>query len=223
MEEVVSRCCPAAWCRARPSTSSTHRSLRCRGPMGDSGLTGRKIIVDTYGGMGRHVAALSRARIPPRSIAPPATSRATSQNVVAAVWPSLRGAASLRHWRGEPVSLLVQSFAPRPADDRLSELVQANFDARPGASSASWICASIFRKTAAYGHFGRTDSEFTWERTDRAEALREALRATPQASRLVRPSVRERTALRAPTALARTPSKRRRFHGLHHCSAAAAL
>ncbi len=92
----------------------------------------------------------------------------------------------------EPVSLLVQSFGTGALpDDRLSELVQANFDARPGALIRELdLRRPIFRKTAAYGHFGRSDAEFTWERTDRAEALREAAKGVNGASKSARATKR---------------------------------
>ena len=148
------------------------------GPMGDSGLTGRKIIVDTYGGMGRHGGGSFSGKDPSKVDRSACYyARYIAKNLVAAGL-ARRCEVQLAYAIGvaEPVSLLVQSFGTGALpDDRLSELVQANFDARPGALIRELdLRRPIFRKTAAYGHFGRTDSEFTWERTDRAEALREA-------------------------------------------------
>ena len=191
------------------------------GPMGDSGLTGRKIIVDTYGGMGRHGGGAFSGKDPSKVDRSACYyARYIAKNLVASGL-ARRCEVQLAYAIGvaEPVSLLVQSFGTGALpDDRLSELVQANFDARPGALIRELdLRRPIFRKTAAYGHFGRSDAEFTWERTDRAEALREAAAgANARASRPARPSVRARTAPRAPTGLARTPSKRRRFHRLDH-------
>jgi S-adenosylmethionine synthetase len=148
------------------------------GPMGDSGLTGRKIIVDTYGGMGRHGGGAFSGKDPSKVDRSACYyARYIAKNLVAAGL-ARRCEVQLAYAIGvaEPVSLLVQTFGTGALpDDRLSELVQANFDARPGALIRELdLRRPIFRKTAAYGHFGRSDSEFTWERTDRAEALREA-------------------------------------------------
>ena len=148
------------------------------GPMGDSGLTGRKIIVDTYGGMGRHGGGAFSGKDPSKVDRSACYyARYIAKNLVAAGL-ARRCEVQLAYAIGvaEPVSLLVQSFGTGALpDDRLSELVQANFDARPGALIRELdLRRPIFRKTAAYGHFGRSDAEFTWERTDRAEALREA-------------------------------------------------
>ena len=148
------------------------------GPMGDSGLTGRKIIVDTYGGMGRHGGGAFSGKDPSKVDRSACYyARYIAKNLVAAGL-ARRCEVQLAYAIGvaEPVSLLVQTFGTGALpDDRLSELVQANFDARPGALIRELdLRRPIFRKTAAYGHFGRSDSEFTWERTARAEALREA-------------------------------------------------
>jgi S-adenosylmethionine synthetase len=148
------------------------------GPMGDSGLTGRKIIVDTYGGMGRHGGGAFSGKDPSKVDRSACYyARYIAKNVVAAGL-ARRCEVQLAYAIGvaEPVSLLVQTFGTGALpDDRLSELVKANFDARPGALIRELdLRRPIFRKTAAYGHFGRSDSEFTWERTDRADALREA-------------------------------------------------
>jgi S-adenosylmethionine synthetase len=148
------------------------------GPMGDSGLTGRKIIVDTYGGMGRHGGGAFSGKDPSKVDRSACYyARYIAKNVVAAGL-ARRCEVQLAYAIGvaQPVSLLVQTFGTGAIpDDRLSALVRANFDARPGALIRELdLRRPIYRKTAAYGHFGRNDSDFTWERTDKADALREA-------------------------------------------------
>ncbi|MBN2573130.1 MAG: methionine adenosyltransferase [Deltaproteobacteria bacterium] len=148
------------------------------GPMGDSGLTGRKIIVDTYGGMGRHGGGAFSGKDPSKVDRSACYyARYIAKNIVAAKL-ARRCEVQLAYAIGvaKPVSLLVQTFGTgKLADDRLSRLVAAAFDARPGALIAELeLRRPIFRKTAAYGHFGRADKDFTWERTNRAAALRDA-------------------------------------------------
>jgi S-adenosylmethionine synthetase len=160
------------------------------GPMGDSGLTGRKIIVDTYGGMGRHGGGAFSGKDPSKVDRSACYyARYIAKNVVAAGL-ARRCEVQLAYAIGvaEPVSLLVQTFGTGALpDDRLSALVKANFDARPGALIRELdLRRPIFRKTAAYGHFGRTDSEFTWERTDRADALRAAAQGATSTSKPAR-------------------------------------
>ncbi|MGC9984389.1 MAG: methionine adenosyltransferase [Polyangia bacterium] len=164
------------------------------GPMGDSGLTGRKIIVDTYGGMGRHGGGAFSGKDPSKVDRSACYyARYIAKNLVAAGL-ARRCEVQLAYAIGvaEPVSLLVQSFGTGALpDDRLSELVQANFDARPGALIRELdLRRPIFRKTAAYGHFGRSDAEFTWERTDRAEVLREAAKGVNGAGKSARAAKR---------------------------------
>jgi len=222
MEEVVKPVLPARLVSGKTKyfINPTGRFV-VGGPMGDSGLTGRKIIVDTYGGMGRHGGGAFSGKDPSKVDRSACYyARYIAKNLVAAGL-ARRCEVQLAYAIGvaEPVSLLVQSFGTGALpDDRLSELVQANFDARPGALIRELdLRVPSSARTAGLRSLRRTDSEFTWERTDRARPCARLLRApTRQASRPARPSVRERTALRAPTALARTPSKRRRFHGLHH-------
>jgi len=164
------------------------------GPMGDSGLTGRKIIVDTYGGMGRHGGGAFSGKDPSKVDRSACYyARYIAKNVVAAGL-ARRCEVQLAYAIGvaQPVSLLVQTFGTGALpDDRLSELVQDNFDARPGALIRELdLRRPIFRKTAAYGHFGRSDAEFTWERTDRAEGLRDAAAGTQTASKPARAAKR---------------------------------
>jgi S-adenosylmethionine synthetase len=195
MEEVIKPVLPARLVSGKTKyfINPTGRFV-VGGPMGDSGLTGRKIIVDTYGGMGRHGGGAFSGKDPSKVDRSACYyARYIAKNLVAAGL-ARRCEVQLAYAIGvaEPVSLLVQTFGTGALpDDRLSELVQANFDARPGALIRELdLRRPIFRKTAAYGHFGRTDSEFTWERTDRAEALRQAASGTHSGSKPARASKR---------------------------------
>jgi S-adenosylmethionine synthetase len=149
------------------------------GPMGDSGLTGRKIIVDTYGGAGRHGGGAFSGKDPSKVDRSACYyARYIAKNVVAAKL-ARRCEVQLAYAIGvaKPVSLLVDAFGTGVvSNDQLSALVAEHFDARPGALIAELnLRRPIFRKTAAYGHFGRSDKDFTWERTDRAAALSAAI------------------------------------------------
>jgi S-adenosylmethionine synthetase len=160
------------------------------GPMGDSGLTGRKIIVDTYGGMGRHGGGAFSGKDPSKVDRSACYyARYMAKNVVAAGL-ARRCEVQLAYAIGvaHPVSVLVQTFGTGVLpDDRLSAIVQASFDARAGALVRELdLRRPIFRKTAAYGHFGRNDAEFTWERTDKAEALRDAASSAGAAAKPAR-------------------------------------
>lgn len=146
------------------------------GPMGDSGLTGRKIIVDTYGGMGRHGGGAfsgKDATKVDRSAAYMA--RYVAKNIVAAGLAD-RCEVQLAYAIGvaEPVSVLVDTFGTGTVDaDKLEELVRANFQLTPtGIIESLDLRRPIYKQTAAYGHFGRTGADFTWEQTDKAEALK---------------------------------------------------
>jgi S-adenosylmethionine synthetase len=146
------------------------------GPMGDSGLTGRKIIVDTYGGMGRHGGGAfsgKDATKVDRSAAYMA--RYVAKNIVAAGLAD-RCEVQLAYAIGvaEPVSVLVDTFGTGTVDaDKLEELVRANFILTPkGIIETLQLRRPIFKQTAAYGHFGRTGADFTWEATDKAAALK---------------------------------------------------
>ena len=155
------------------------------GPVGDAGLTGRKIIVDTYGGMARHGGGAFSGKDPSKVDRSAAyAARYVAKNVVAAGLAE-RCEVQVAYAIGvaHPVSLMVETFGTgKLPDARISELVEAEFDMRPGAFRGYLdLHRPIFQKTAAYGHFGRDDEDFTWERTDRAAALREAagLEAAP--------------------------------------------
>jgi S-adenosylmethionine synthetase len=148
------------------------------GPVGDAGLTGRKIIVDTYGGMARHGGGAFSGKDPSKVDRSAAyAARYVAKNVVAAGLAE-RCEVQVAYAIGVayPVSLMVETFGTGVLpDSRISQLVEAEFDMRPGAFRRYLdLHRPIFQKTAAYGHFGREDADFTWERTDRADALRSA-------------------------------------------------
>jgi len=181
MEEVIKPVLPSALISAKTKyfINPTGRFV-VGGPMGDSGLTGRKIIVDTYGGMGRHGGGAFSGKDPSKVDRSACYyARYIAKNVVAAGLAK-RCEVQLAYAIGvaEPVSLLVQTFGTGTLPEaRLSEIVRAHFDARPGALIRELdLRRPIFRKTAAYGHFGRNDADFTWEKTDKAAALKEAAR-----------------------------------------------
>jgi S-adenosylmethionine synthetase len=148
------------------------------GPMGDTGLTGRKIIVDTYGGMARHGGGAFSGKDPSKVDRSAAyAARYVAKNVVAAGLAD-RCEIQVAYAIGvaRPVSIEVECFGteriPLP---RIEELVHEHFDLRPAAILRDLdLMRPIFAKTAAYGHFGRSDHDFTWERTDKADALRAA-------------------------------------------------
>jgi S-adenosylmethionine synthetase len=148
------------------------------GPVGDAGLTGRKIIVDTYGGMARHGGGAFSGKDPSKVDRSAAyAARHVAKNVVAAGLAQ-RCEVQVAYAIGvaRPISLMVETFGTcRLPDAEISKLVEAEFDLRPGAFRRGLdLHRPIFRKTAAYGHFGREDDDFTWERTDRVEALKKA-------------------------------------------------
>ncbi len=148
------------------------------GPMGDAGLTGRKIIVDTYGGMGRHGGGAFSGKDPTKVDRSAAyAARYVAKNIVAAgiadrVEVQVSYAIGIAH----PLSVNVETFGTaKISDDHISALISDFFDLRPGAIIRDLgLRKPIYQKTAAYGHFGRDDIEFPWERTDKAEALKSA-------------------------------------------------
>ncbi len=148
------------------------------GPMGDAGVTGRKIIVDTYGGMGRHGGGAFSGKDPTKVDRSAAyAARYVAKNIVAAgladrVEVQVAYAIGVAH----PLSVNVETFGTaKIADEKIASLVDEYFDLRPGAIIRDLgLRQPIYRKTAAYGHFGRDDIEFPWERIDKAEALKKA-------------------------------------------------
>jgi S-adenosylmethionine synthetase len=148
------------------------------GPMGDTGLTGRKIIVDTYGGTGRHGGGSFSGKDPTKVDRSAAyAARYVAKNIVAADLAE-RAEVNVAYAIGvaRPVSIAVRTFGTgRIPEWRIEQLVKEHFDLRPGAILRDLdLRRPIYAKTAAYGHFGRDDHDFTWERTDKAESLREA-------------------------------------------------
>jgi S-adenosylmethionine synthetase len=147
------------------------------GPMGDTGLTGRKIIVDTYGGMGRHGGGAFSGKDPTKVDRSACyMARYIAKNIVAAGLAD-RCEVQLAYAIGvaEPVSVLIDTFGTAKVDEKkIAELVRGNFKLTPkGIMESLNLRRPIYRKTAAYGHFGRNDPDFTWEATDKAAALRE--------------------------------------------------
>ena len=148
------------------------------GPVGDAGLTGRKIIVDTYGGMARHGGGAFSGKDPSKVDRSAAyAARYVAKNVVAAGLAD-RCEVQVAYAIGvaRPVSVMVETFGTEQIGrGTIAALIQEHFDLRPGAfRSYLKLHRPIYQKTAAYGHFGREDADFTWERTDKAAVLREA-------------------------------------------------
>ena len=148
------------------------------GPMGDTGLTGRKIIVDTYGGMGRHGGGAFSGKDPSKVDRSAAyMGRYIAKNVVASGLAS-RCEVQVAYAIGvaEPVSVLVETFGTaKVAEEKIAKAVRAVFGLTPRQIMEQLdLRRPIYEKTAAYGHFGRTEKSFTWERTDKAEALADA-------------------------------------------------
>ena len=157
------------------------------GPMGDSGLTGRKIIVDTYGGMGRHGGGAFSGKDPTKVDRSAAyMARYIAKNIVASGLAD-RCEVQLAYAIGvaDPVSVLVDTFGTGKVDSgKLEDLVRANFKLTPkGIIESLNLRRPIYKKTAAYGHFGRSDKEFTWEATDKAATLREQAAITTTATK----------------------------------------
>jgi S-adenosylmethionine synthetase len=148
------------------------------GPMGDTGLTGRKIIVDTYGGMARHGGGCFSGKDPTKVDRSGAyAARYVAKNVVAAGLAD-KCEVELAYVIGvaKPVSIMVETFGTEKIDkQKIEELITEHFDLRPAAIIRDLnLRRPIYKKTASYGHFGREDKDFTWERTDKAETLRKA-------------------------------------------------
>jgi S-adenosylmethionine synthetase len=156
------------------------------GPMGDCGLTGRKIIVDTYGGMARHGGGAFSGKDPSKVDRSAAyAARYVAKNLVAAgVAERLEVQVAYAIGVARPVSVMVETFGTeRVSRAKILELISEYFDLRPGAFRAYLrLHRPIYQKTAAYGHFGRDDEDFTWERTDKAQQLRDAAGLTLEAA-----------------------------------------
>lgn len=166
-----------AWKDATVYVNPTGRFV-VGGPMGDTGLTGRKIIVDSYGGMGRHGGGAFSGKDPTKVDRSAAyAARWVAKNIVAAGL-ARRCEVQLAYAIGvaRPLSIMVDSFGTGAVDDlALDKAVAEVFDLRPGAIIRDLdLRRPIFKKTAAYGHFGRVDPDFSWEATDRVDELRAA-------------------------------------------------
>ncbi len=176
MEEIVKPVLPANW--LSPDTRyfiNPTGNFVIGGPVGDCGLTGRKIIVDTYGGMARHGGGAFSGKDPSKVDRSAAyAGRYVAKNIVAAGLAE-RCEIQISYAIGvaEPTSIGIDTFGTGRIDDaRIVQLVREHFDLRPrGLIAMLDLKRPIYRDTAAYGHFGRTEATFTWERTDKAEAL----------------------------------------------------
>jgi len=148
------------------------------GPVGDCGLTGRKIIVDTYGGMARHGGGAFSGKDPSKVDRSAAyAGRYVAKNIVAAgLADKCEIQVSYAIGVAEPTSISIETFGTGKIDDsRIEELVREHFDLKPkGLIQMLDLLRPIYSATAAYGHFGRTEADFTWERTDKADALKDA-------------------------------------------------
>jgi S-adenosylmethionine synthetase len=181
IEEILKPVLPKAWFDHLPQNkiliNPTGRFV-VGGPLGDCGLTGRKIIVDSYGGMARHGGGAFSGKDPSKVDRSAAYAcRYVAKNIVAAGLAD-RCEIQISYAIGvaEPTSITVDTFGTgKVSDARLTQLVREHFDLRPyGIIKMLDLVRPIYKGTAAYGHFGRTEPEFTWERTDRADILREA-------------------------------------------------
>jgi S-adenosylmethionine synthetase len=160
------------------------------GPMGDAGLTGRKIIVDTYGGYSRHGGGAFSGKDPSKVDRSACyMARYIAKNIVAAGLAK-RAEVQLAYAIGvaEPVSVMVDTFGTGTIpEERITEIVRENFSLTPkGIIEALDLRKPVYKATAAYGHFGRSGAGFTWERTDRADALRKAANASVPAEAVAR-------------------------------------
>src|ERR1700680_2566021 len=179
IEEILKPVLPAKWIdkHTKYHINPTGRFV-IGGPVGDCGLTGRKIIVDTYGGFARHGGGAFSGKDPSKVDRSAAyAARYVAKNIVAAGLAE-RCEVQVAYAIGvaHPVSVMVETFGTeRVSRSRILELISEHFDLRPGAFRQYLrLHRPIYQKTAAYGHFGREDHDFTWERTDKAAALRAA-------------------------------------------------
>ncbi|MCC7278698.1 MAG: methionine adenosyltransferase [Chromatiaceae bacterium] len=179
MENIILPIIPANWIhKGTKFHINPTGSFVIGGPVGDCGLTGRKIIVDTYGGAARHGGGAFSGKDPSKVDRSAAyAGRYVAKNIVAAGLAN-RCEIQVSYAIGvaEPTSISIETFGTAKIDeDRIAQLVREHFDLRPyGILQMLDLVRPIYLKTAAYGHFGREEPEFTWERTDRAEALRAA-------------------------------------------------
>ena len=183
MEEILKPVLPAKWIdkHTKYHINPTGRFV-IGGPVGDCGLTGRKIIVDTYGGFARHGGGAFSGKDPSKVDRSAAyAARYVAKNIVAAGLAD-RCEVQLSYAIGvaEPTSIMVETFGTgKLSDVRLTQLVRAHFDLTPfGLREMLDLARPIYQKTASYGHFGRKEDEFSWERTDKARTLAAEFKAT---------------------------------------------
>lgn len=177
MEEIIRPTLPAEWLDRDTVFHINPTGLFViGGPVGDCGLTGRKIIVDTYGGMARHGGGAFSGKDPSKVDRSGAYAcRYVAKNIVAAgLADRCEIQVSYAIGVAEPTSISIDTFGSgRLPERQLTELIDRHFDLTPyGIQQSLDLIRPIYKRTAAYGHFGREDENFTWERTDRAEALR---------------------------------------------------
>ncbi len=179
MDEIVKPILPAEWLHAdtKYHINPTGQFI-IGGPVGDCGLTGRKIIVDTYGGAARHGGGAFSGKDPSKVDRSAAyAGRYVAKNIVAAgLADRCEIQVSYAIGVAEPTSISINTFGTHKIDeDKIAQLVREHFDLRPqGIIDMLDLRRPIYRKTAAYGHFGRDDADFTWEKTDKAAALKDA-------------------------------------------------
>lgn len=179
MEHIIKPVIPAEWLHVdtKYHINPTGQFI-IGGPVGDCGLTGRKIIVDTYGGMARHGGGAFSGKDPSKVDRSAAyAGRYVAKNIVAAgLADRCEIQVSYAIGVAEPTSISINTFGTHKVDEaKIAELVREHFDLRPqGIIDMLDLRRPIYRKTAAYGHFGREDKDFTWEKTDKADALRAA-------------------------------------------------
>ncbi|MEM9383578.1 MAG: methionine adenosyltransferase [Pseudomonadota bacterium] len=182
MEEILKPVLPAEWLAGCPSEhihiNPTGRFV-IGGPVGDCGLTGRKIIVDTYGGMARHGGGAFSGKDPSKVDRSAAYAcRYVAKNVVAAgLADRCEIQVSYAIGVAEPTSITVDTFGTgKVADEKLTQLIREHFDLTPyGIRTSLDLVRPIYQATASYGHFGREEPQFSWEQTDKADALRAAI------------------------------------------------
>ena len=177
IEHVIKPVCGQLWTDDIKIHVNPTGNFVIGGPHGDAGLTGRKIIVDTYGGMGRHGGGAFSGKDPSKVDRSACyMCRYVAKNIVAAGLAD-RGEVQVAYAIGvaEPVSLMVSTFGTNKiSEDDIEKLVKKHFDMRPAAIVKKLdLKKPIYQKTAAYGHFGRNESEFGWEKTDKANVLRQ--------------------------------------------------
>lgn len=180
IEEIIKPVVPQEWIKDTKFLINPTGRFVIGGPQGDCGLTGRKIIVDTYGGAAPHGGGAFSGKDPSKVDRSAAyAGRYVAKNIVAAGLAE-RAQIQISYAIGvaEPTSVMVTTFGTGKIDDaKIAQLVREHFDLRPkGIVQMLDLLRPIYQKTAAYGHFGREEPEFTWERTDKAKALRAAAR-----------------------------------------------